>query len=135
VRIAQIAAPYHPRIGGAEKNVLNIAHGYAKAGDHAIVLTHHVDASLVDERIHTIPTRRFLLTVSSRTYPLSLSLFRRLRSNAPDFDLIHVHSYRALVGLAAIGCTSITLSEPAALAVEFAQPSRPVHFTGRKRSA
>ena len=51
-----------------------------------------------------VRVRRFPLTVHSRAYPLSWSLFRYLRSHAADFDLIHVHSYHTVVGHAAHGC-------------------------------
>jgi glycosyltransferase involved in cell wall biosynthesis len=44
---------------------------------------------------------RFPLTVSSRAYPLSLSLFRYLKRHAADFDLVHAHNYHTLVGHAA----------------------------------
>jgi glycosyltransferase involved in cell wall biosynthesis len=42
------------------------------------------------------------MTVSSRNYPISLSLFRYLRLHATDFDLVHAHNYHTLVGQAAI---------------------------------
>jgi glycosyltransferase involved in cell wall biosynthesis len=104
MRIAQIVASYHPRIGGVEMHVRRIAQGCAEAGDDVTVLTHQVDSSPVDEWMDAVRVRRFPLTVNSRNYPLSLSLFRHLRSHAADFDLIHVHSYHTLVGHAAHGC-------------------------------
>jgi glycosyltransferase involved in cell wall biosynthesis len=67
------------------------------------VLTHQVDGYPVDEWIGAVRVRRFPLTASSRYYPLSLSLFRYLRSHAAEFDLVHVHSYHTLVGHAAVG--------------------------------
>ncbi len=103
MRIAQVVASYHPRIGGVETHVRRLAQGCAKAGDDMTVLTHQVDDSPVDEWIGAVRVRRFPLTVSSGTYPLSLSLFRHLRSHAADFDLVHVHSYHTLVGHAAVG--------------------------------
>lgn len=104
MRIAQIVASYHPMIGGVETHVRRLAQGCAEAGDDVTVLTHQVDGSSLDEWINAVRVRRFPLTVSYRYYPLSLSLFRYLRSHAADFDLVHVHSYHTLVGQAAVGC-------------------------------
>lgn len=104
MRIAQVVASYHPRMGGVETHVERLAHGCAEAGDEVTVFTHQFDRSPAYERIGTVRVRRFPLTVNSRTYPLSLSLFSRLHSHAADFDLVHVHSYHTLVGHAAVGC-------------------------------
>jgi glycosyltransferase involved in cell wall biosynthesis len=104
LRIIHVVSSYHPRIGGVETHVRHLAQGCAEAGDDVTVLTHQVDGSPVDEWIGAVRVRRFPLTVSSLTYPFSLSLFRHLRSHAADFDLIHVHSYHTLVGHAAHGC-------------------------------
>lgn len=67
------------------------------------VLTHQVSSTLADEWVSAVRVLRFPLTVSSRSYPLSLSLFRYLRLHATGFDLVHVHNYHTLVGHAAIG--------------------------------
>ena len=104
MRIAQIVASYYPRIGGVELHVRHIAEGCAEAGDEVTVLTHQVDGHPMDEWIKTVRVRRFPLTVHSRNYPLSIDLFRYMRSHLADFDLIHVHSYHTLVGHAAHGC-------------------------------
>jgi glycosyltransferase involved in cell wall biosynthesis len=104
MRIAQIVASYYPLIGGVEMHVRRIAEGCAEAGDDVTVFTHQVDGSPVDEWMGGVRVRRFPLTVRSPNYPLSLSLFRHLRSHMADFDLVHVHSYHTLVGHAAHGC-------------------------------
>lgn len=103
MRIAQVVASYHPRIGGVESHVGRLAHGCAEAGDDVTIFTHQFDGSPAYEQIGSVRVRRFPLTVNSRTYPLSLSLFRQLRSHTADFDLVHVHSYHTLVGHAAVG--------------------------------
>lgn len=103
MRIAQIVASYHPRIGGIETHVRRVAQGCAEAGDDVTVFTHQVDGSPVDECIDAVRVRRFPLTVRSRNYPLSLSLFNDLRSHITDFDIVHVHSYHTLIGHAAVG--------------------------------
>jgi 1,2-diacylglycerol 3-alpha-glucosyltransferase len=102
VRIAQVVAFYHPQIGGVEKHVQRLAKGCAEAGDQVTVLTHQLGDSLTDEWMGQVRVLRFPLTVRSRNYPLSLSLFRYLRLHASDFDLVHVHNYHTLVGHAAI---------------------------------
>ena len=102
MRIAQVVASYHPRIGGVETHVRRVAQGCAAAGDEVTILTHRFDGSSLDEWDGAVRVRRFPLTVSSETFPLSLTLFRHLRSCAVDFDLVHVHSYHTLVGHAAV---------------------------------
>jgi glycosyltransferase involved in cell wall biosynthesis len=103
LRIAHVVASYHPRIGGVETHVRHLAQGCAAAGDHVTVLTHDVDGSPADEWVGGVRVRRFPLTVRSRYYPLSLGLFRHVKSHAADFDLIHIHSYHTLAGHAALG--------------------------------
>ena len=103
MRIAQVVASYHPRIGGVETHVGRLAQGCAEAGDDVTVLTHQVDGSPVDEWIGAVRVCRFPLTVNSGAYPFSLSLFRHLRTHAADFDLVHAHSFHTLVGHAAVG--------------------------------
>jgi glycosyltransferase involved in cell wall biosynthesis len=103
VRIAQVVSSYYPRIGGVETHVRRLAEGCVEAGDRVTILTHQVNSSLTDEWVGAVRVLRFPLTVSSRNYPLSLSLFRYLRHNAKDFDLVHAHNYHTLVGHAAIG--------------------------------
>ena len=99
-----MVSSYSPQVGGVETHVRRLAEGCAEIGDHVSVLTHQVDDSSIDEWIEGVRVRRFPLTVHSRAYPLSWSLFRYLRSHAADFDLIHVHSYHTVVGHAAHGC-------------------------------
>jgi glycosyltransferase involved in cell wall biosynthesis len=103
MRIAQVVSSYHPRIGGVETHVRQLADGCGEAGDHVTVLTHQVGDASVDEQIGAVRVLRFPLTARSQNYPFSLSLFRYLRSHASDFDLVHVHSYHTLVGHAAVG--------------------------------
>jgi glycosyltransferase involved in cell wall biosynthesis len=101
VKIAQVVASYHPQIGGLETHVRRLAEGCFEAGDQVVVLTHQVADSPVDQWIGGIRVLRFPMTLSSRNYQLSLSLFQYLRSHTADFDLVHAHSYHNLVGHAA----------------------------------
>lgn len=103
MRIAQVVASYHPRIGGVETHVRRLAQGCAAAGDEVTIFTHRFDGSPLDEWDNAVRVRRLPLTVSSETFPFSLTLFRHLRSCAGNFDLVHVHSYHTLVGHAAVG--------------------------------
>jgi len=85
-----------------ETHVRRLAQGCVEAGDRVTVLTHQVGGSSVDEWVGAVRVLRFPLTVNSRNYPLSMSLFRYLRLHAADFDIVHVHNYHSLVGHAAI---------------------------------
>jgi glycosyltransferase involved in cell wall biosynthesis len=102
MRIAQVVSSFHPRIGGVEMHARRLAQGCAEAGDVVTVLTHEVSGSPLSECAGGVRVLRFPLTVSSRNYPLSLSMFRYLKRHADDFDLVHAHSYHTLVGHAAV---------------------------------
>jgi glycosyltransferase involved in cell wall biosynthesis len=93
---------YHPLIGGVETHVRHLAQGCAAAGDRVTVLTHQPGKSAAEEFVDGVRVLRFQMTLSSRNYPLSLSLFRYLRLHSADFDLVHAHNYHTLVGQAAI---------------------------------
>lgn len=103
MRIAQLVSSYHPRAGGVETHVGELARGLAAAGDEVTVLTHAVPGSAGAERAGAVEVLRFPLTVNSRNYPLSAGLSGYLRAHRSSFDLVHVHSYHTLVGHAAIG--------------------------------
>jgi glycosyltransferase involved in cell wall biosynthesis len=103
MRIALVASSYYPRIGGVETHVTRLAQGCAEAGDNVTVITHRFGNAPVDELLGKVRILRFPLTVSSRNYPISLSMFRYLRSHASDFDVIHAHNYHSIVGHAAVG--------------------------------
>lgn len=103
MRVAHLVSSYHPRVGGVETHVAELSRGLAEAGDQVTVLTHEVPGSASAERAGAVEVLRFPLTVNSHNYPLSMGLFRYLRSHRSSFDLIHAHSYHTLVGHAALG--------------------------------
>jgi glycosyltransferase involved in cell wall biosynthesis len=102
VRIAQVVASYHPRVGGVETHVRRLAQACAAAGDQVTVLTHRTGAEASEEPVDGVRVLRFPLTVRSATYPFSLALSRYLRAHAAGFDLVHAHSYHTLAGQAAV---------------------------------
>ena len=102
MRIAQVVSSYHPKIGGVEANARRLAHGCAEAGDQVTVFTHQLDDSPAEEWMDGVRVLRFPLTVTGRNYQASLALFRYIKENAADFDLVHAHSYHTLMGHAAI---------------------------------
>lgn len=103
MRVAQVVASYHPKVGGVETHVRRIAEGCAVAGDEVTVLTHQPGGRAEEETVGPVRVLRFPLTVGLANYPLSLSLFGYLRAHASDFDIVHAHSYHTLVGQAAVG--------------------------------
>ena len=103
MRVAQVVASYHPRVGGVETHVRRVAEGCAVAGDEVTVLTHQPGGLPAEETAGPVRVLRFPLTVGLANYPLSLSLFGYLRAHASDFDIVHAHSYHTLVGQAAVG--------------------------------
>ena len=102
MRIAQVVTSYHPKIGGVEAHARRLAHGCVQAGDQVTVFTHQLDDSPAEEWMDGVRVLRFPLTVKASNYQASLALFRHIKENAADFDLVHAHSYHTLMGHAAI---------------------------------
>ena len=102
MRIAQVVSAYHPHVGGVETHVQRLANGCAQAGDQVTVFTHQIEESPAEEWMVGVRVLRFPLTMKARNYPASLTLFRYLKENAAEFDLVHAHSYHTLMGHAAI---------------------------------
>jgi 1,2-diacylglycerol 3-alpha-glucosyltransferase len=107
MRIGIVSNAYHPDIGGVETHVKRLSAGLLAAGDEVEVITQHRERS--EENVDGVLVRRFPLTVPAGNYRLSLPLWRWLRSHARTYDVLHVHSYHALVALcAALGNTGGT---------------------------
>jgi glycosyltransferase involved in cell wall biosynthesis len=101
MRIAQVVASYYPKIGGVEANARRLALGCVQAGDQVTVFTHQLDDSPAEEWIDGVRVLRFPLTVKGKIYQASLALFRSIKENAAEYDLVHAHSYHTLMGHAA----------------------------------
>ncbi len=102
MRVAHVAASYHPRVGGVETHVRRIAEACAIAGDEVTVLTHAAGTAPAAEDTGAVRVLRFPETVRSVRYPLSLPLFRYLARHAGEFDVAHAHSYHTLAGHAVV---------------------------------
>lgn len=102
MRIAQVVASYHPKMGGVEAVARRLAHGCVQAGDHVTVLTHKLDDSPGQEWVDGVRVLRFPLTIKGRNYQASRALFRYIKENSAEFDLVHAHSYHTLMGHAAV---------------------------------
>lgn len=103
MRIALVASSYYPRIGGVETHVRRLAHGFAEAGEQVTVVTHQFGDARAEEWDGKVRLLRFPLAARSRNYPVSLAMFRYLKSHAADFDVVHGHNYHSIVGHAAAG--------------------------------
>ncbi|GIE84470.1 glycosyltransferase family 4 protein [Actinoplanes regularis] len=99
MRIGVVSNAYHPDIGGVETHVRRLCAGLAAAGDDVEVLTQHAVRST--ETVDGVLVRRFPLTVPARDYRISLPLWRWVREHAEEYDILHTHSYHALVSLGA----------------------------------
>ncbi|AEV87790.1 glycosyl transferase [Actinoplanes sp. SE50] len=99
MRIGVVSNAYHPDIGGVETHVRRLCAGLIAAGDDVEVLTQH--AGRTTEVVDGVLVRRFPLTVPARDYRISLPLWRWVRDHAVEYDVLHTHSYHALVSLGA----------------------------------
>jgi glycosyltransferase involved in cell wall biosynthesis len=102
MRIAQVVTSYYPKIGGVEAVAQHLAHGCVQAGDQVTVFTGQLDDSPAEEWIDSVRVLRFPLIVKARNYQASPTLFRYIKENVAEFDLIHAHSYHTLMGHAVI---------------------------------
>jgi 1,2-diacylglycerol 3-alpha-glucosyltransferase len=102
MKIAQVVSSYHPKIGGVEAVARRLAQGCAEAGDQVTVFTHQLDGSPAEEWMDGVRVLRFPLTVKGRNYQVSPALFRCIKGNAAEYDLVHAHSYHTLMGHAAV---------------------------------
>ena len=55
-----------------------------------------------EEWVDGVRVLRFPLTLKGRNYQASLALFRYIKENVAEFDLVHAHSYHTLMGHAAV---------------------------------
>ncbi|BCY14119.1 glycosyltransferase family 4 protein [Actinoplanes sp. L3-i22] len=99
MRIGVVSNAYHPDVGGVETHVRRLVAGLLAAGDDVEVLTQH--AVRPTETVDGVLVRRFPLTVPARNYRVSLPLWRWVRDHAVEYDVLHTHSYHALVSLGA----------------------------------
>ncbi|GIF07576.1 glycosyltransferase family 4 protein [Actinoplanes siamensis] len=99
MRVGVVSNAYHPDIGGVETHVRRLCAGLAAAGDDVEVLTQHAARST--ETVDGVLVRRFPLTVPVRDYRVSLPLWRWIREHADEYDVLHTHSYHALVSFGA----------------------------------
>lgn len=102
MRIAMLTKGYPPELGGVESHVEAIATRLSEQGDEVTVLTHgtgdRVMQSVASSGVNVI---RFPLSVSQRHFQTSKQLFRHVRQNAAEYDVIHSHNYHATPALAA----------------------------------
>jgi 1,2-diacylglycerol 3-alpha-glucosyltransferase len=99
MRIGVVCNAYHPDVGGVETHVRRLCDGLVAAGDDVEVLTQHATRSTSIE--DGVLVRRFPLTVPAGNYRVSLPLWRWARDHAVEYDVLHTHSYHALVSLGA----------------------------------
>ncbi|MBG0560367.1 glycosyltransferase family 4 protein [Actinoplanes aureus] len=99
MRVGVVANAYHPDVGGVETHVRRLVAGLTAAGDEVEVITQHASRSV--ETVESVLVRRFPLTVPARNFRLSVPLWRWLRAHAGEYDVLHAHSYHALVALCA----------------------------------
>jgi glycosyltransferase involved in cell wall biosynthesis len=101
MRVALVASRYAPLPGALERHVEMLGRGLAERGVHVEVLTQHPGRALPRlSEMDGILVRRFPAPIAAGQGALSPSLCEHLRRRARSFDLVHVHSSHAPLGLA-----------------------------------
>jgi glycosyltransferase involved in cell wall biosynthesis len=101
MKIALVASTYVPRPGGLERHVDRLARGLAARGAQVEVLTQHPGHRLPWlSEVEGVVVRRFPAPIGNGHGALSPALREHLRRTAASFDLVHVHTAHAPLGLA-----------------------------------
>ncbi|MHB2025369.1 MAG: glycosyltransferase family 4 protein [Elusimicrobiota bacterium] len=94
ISVFMVSANFHPYVGGAEKQALELAVALSTRGVRARVLTRRISglareevvSGIVIERLWCLGQKGFLNSLS-----FMASLFFRLLNDAPFYDAVHVH--------------------------------------------
>jgi glycosyltransferase involved in cell wall biosynthesis len=103
LRVAMVCNAYRPHVGGVETHVGHLVDALGALGVRVEVLTQETDHSL-PAREHDGPAvvRRFPSVVSNQRDAQAPGLWSWIRRHAADHDLVHFHSYHALVSASAL---------------------------------
>lgn len=103
LRVAMVCNGYRPHIGGVETHVGHLADALARLGVRVEVLTQETDRGMAAyEDDGPIIVRRFHSVVSSQRDAQAPGLWAWIRRHAVDHDLVHFHSYHALMSASAL---------------------------------
>lgn len=107
MRIAIVSPGYPPAPGGVESVVAHSARALARAGFEVEVLAQERRADLPRiERDESVLVRRFRCN-QAENFRLAAGLYSYLVRHAAEYDLVHGHSYHALVGVASALVTNL----------------------------
>jgi glycosyltransferase involved in cell wall biosynthesis len=107
MRIAIVGPGYPPAPGGVECVVAHSARALARAGFEVEVLAQERRADLPRiERDESVLVRRFRSN-QAENFRLAPGLYRYLARHAAEYDVVHGHSYHALVGVASALVTNL----------------------------
>jgi glycosyltransferase involved in cell wall biosynthesis len=101
MRIAIVSPGYPPAPGGVESVVAHSARALVRAGFEVDVLAQERRADLPKTELDQgVRVRRFR-TNQAENFRLAPGLYRHLAEHAAEYDVVHGHSYHALVGVGA----------------------------------
>lgn len=109
VSVVMLAANFHPHLGGAEKQALELSKGLTALGVKVLVATRRMPGLPAREEVEGVPVFRLPVfgsgTVNSISFMFSAFFF--LLKNRTAYDVIHVHiaSSHALAACAAAALT------------------------------
>ncbi len=103
LRVAMVCNSYRPHVGGVETHVGHLVAALARRGVRVEALTQETDRALpAVEKSDGVVVRRFPSVGSSQRDAQAPALWAWIRRRAADHDLVHFHSYHALVSVAAL---------------------------------
>ena len=94
-RVVMLTPNFHPHIGGAEKQALELSKALKARGVEVIVLTRRKKGLPTQELVSGIPVKRLAAFGKAGSLLDSalflLSSFAFLAANAEEYDTVHVH--------------------------------------------
>jgi glycosyltransferase involved in cell wall biosynthesis len=99
MKICQVCHRFPPYIGGIETHVYEISKRLAKEFDVEVLTTDPSGKLKRKEEMEGFIVRRFKSYAPFEAYYFSLDLYRYLRKNSYEYDVIHAHNYHAFPAL------------------------------------
>jgi len=99
MRIVHVCPRFHPDVGGVETHVYEVSKRLTKHFDVDVLTTDPRGIYPSFEEIDGITVRRFKSIAPSNAYYFSIDLYRFLKKESSNYDIVHAHNYHAFPAL------------------------------------
>lgn len=99
MKIAQICPRFFPYTGGVETHVYEISRRLTRNFEVEILTTDPAGKLPETDEIDNLTIRRFSSYAPGDAFYFSVDLYRYLKKNSSDYDILHAHNYHAFPAL------------------------------------